>query len=59
MAYYRDRQVRYHLDLATLERHLPAMQPRRIILTHLSSEMLERVDEAAYDVASDGLTISL
>lgn len=58
-AYYLDRQVRYHLDLATLERHLPAMQPRRIILTHLSSEMLERVDEVAYEVASDGLTISL
>jgi len=58
-AYFYDKAVKTHLDLKTLEAHLPAIQARRLILTHLSPDMLARVGELEYDVAEDGLVIEL
>jgi ribonuclease BN (tRNA processing enzyme) len=39
-AYYRDKNVPYHLRLADLEAHRDQLTARRIILTHMSADML-------------------
>ena len=57
-AYYRDKPVPYHLRLADLERHRDELASRRIILTHLSADMLAAEDHG-YETASDGLILRL
>jgi ribonuclease BN (tRNA processing enzyme) len=53
-AYFRDKRVKLHLDVASLERHLAEIGPRRVVLTHMSDEMLGRIDEVDFEVAEDG-----
>ena len=42
-AYYYDRIVKNHLSLKTLEEHLPAINAKRLMLTHMSEDMLGRI----------------
>ena len=49
----------FHLDLATLEKHLPAIGAKRVILTHMSDDMLVQRSEAAYETAEDGLIVEI
>ena len=58
-AYFRDKSVPYHLDLASLERNLDRIRPKRLILTHMSDDMLRRTGEVAYETAHDGLEIEV
>ncbi len=58
-AYYYDRIVKNHLSLKTLEAHLPEIKPKRLILTHMSDDMLERLDTLNYTTASDGMVVEL
>ncbi len=58
-AYFREKKVPLHLDLATLEAHLPEINPKRLILTHMSDDMLGQRSELPYDCAEDGMTIAL
>ncbi len=58
-AYFFDRQVPYHLDYATLHANRDRLDCRRVILTHMSPDMLARQGDAAYECAYDGLTVSL
>jgi ribonuclease BN (tRNA processing enzyme) len=58
-AYYYDRVVKNHLSLKTLEEHLPEIRPKRLILTHMSDDMLGRLDTLGYTAASDGLVVEL
>jgi len=58
-AYYYDRIVKNHLSLKTLEAHLPEINARRLILTHMSDDMLGRLDSLSYSTASDGLVVEL
>ena len=58
-AYYYDKIVKNHLSLTTLEAHLPEINARRLILTHMSDDMLERLDSLSYSTASDGLVVEL
>jgi len=37
--------VRFHLDFATLREKLPMIGAKRLILTHMSPDMLGRVSE--------------
>lgn len=53
------KKTRYHLDYATLREHLPRIQARRIILTHMSADMLGHLADAAVPAAHDGLEIHL
>lgn len=57
--YFFDQQVKFHLDYATLVHHLPEIGAKRVVLTHMSSQMLARVREAGYEAAEDGMVISL
>src|SRR5712675_1458325 len=53
-AYYYDRIVKNHLSLKTLEAHLPEINARRLILTHMSDDMLGRLGQLSHTTASDG-----
>ena len=58
-AYFRDKAVPLHLDLATLEAHLPAIEPRRVVLTHMSDDMLAQRDKVPYEAAEDGMVVEV
>jgi ribonuclease BN (tRNA processing enzyme) len=58
-AYYRDKNVPYHLRLADLEAHRHELTARRVILTHMSADVLDGEQETAFELASDGLAVSL
>jgi ribonuclease BN (tRNA processing enzyme) len=58
-AYYRDKHIPYHLRLADLHAHLDQLTARRIILTHMSADMLDAPQEPSFEQARDGLTITL
>lgn len=56
-AYFYDKKVKLHLDLATLVENLPRIHPKRLVLTHMSEEMLERVPGLGYETARDGMVV--
>ena len=58
-AYYYDKVVKNHLSLKTLEAHLPAIKPKRLVITHMSDDMLERLGTLTYTAASDGMIVEL
>src|SRR6266852_7094324 len=58
-AYYYDRIVKNHLSLKTLEAHLPEINARRLILTHMSDDMLGRLGSLPHTTASDGMVVEL
>jgi ribonuclease BN (tRNA processing enzyme) len=58
-AYYRDKNIPYHLRLADLQAHRGRLTARRILLTHMAADMLDARPETAYEYASDGLTVTL
>jgi ribonuclease BN (tRNA processing enzyme) len=57
--YSYQRKIRFHLDVASLQRHAGQLAARRVILTHLSAELLARADELGWETASDGMTVDL
>ena len=58
-AYTYEKVVKNHLSLATLEAHLSEIEPKRLVLTHMSDDMLGRLDTLAYTAASDGMAIEI
>jgi ribonuclease BN (tRNA processing enzyme) len=58
-AYTYDKVVKNHLSLRTLEAHLAEIKPKRLVLTHMSDDMLGRLDALAYTAASDGMVVEI
>jgi len=58
-AYYFDKQVPFHLDFRTLESHREELGAHRIVLTHMNSDMLERVESLGWEYAEDGKVIEV
>ncbi|MGJ5202468.1 MBL fold metallo-hydrolase [Bradyrhizobium sp. HKCCYLR20261] len=58
-AYTFDKPVKNHLSLAALEAHLAEIRPKRLVLTHMSDDMLRRVASLTHTAAHDGMTIDL
>jgi ribonuclease BN (tRNA processing enzyme) len=58
-AYYYEKIVKNHLSLKTLEAHLPEIKPKRLVLTHMSDDMLGRLDTLDYTAAHDGMIVEL
>jgi ribonuclease BN (tRNA processing enzyme) len=58
-AYYYDKIVKNHLSLKTLETHLPEINAKRLVLTHMSEDMLARLGELPYLAAEDGMAVEL
>ena len=58
-AYTYDKPVKNHLSLTALEARLADIRPKRLILTHMSDDMLGRLDALAYTAANDGMIVEL
>jgi ribonuclease BN (tRNA processing enzyme) len=58
-AYTRDKPIATHMALSMLERHLGQIRPKRLILTHMSNDMLERLAEIPHQTAKDGMIVEL
>jgi ribonuclease BN (tRNA processing enzyme) len=54
-----DKKVPFHLDYATLATNLPRINPKRLILTHMNADTLERVAATGSELAEDGLTVEV
>jgi ribonuclease BN (tRNA processing enzyme) len=55
-AYFAERKVKFHLDWTTLRERLPEIRPKRLVLTHMSPEMLARPPEGC-ELAEDGMAV--
>jgi ribonuclease BN (tRNA processing enzyme) len=58
-AYTFERPVRYHLDLRTLANHMDEIGAKRVILTHMSDDVLSRLNELDLEPADDGMEVVL
>jgi ribonuclease BN (tRNA processing enzyme) len=58
-AYFYDKAVPFHLDYGTLRAHRDALRCRRLLLTHMSADMLARIEALDVEPAEDGLTLLL
>ncbi len=58
-AYFFEKRVKYHLDFQTLQAHLGELRPKRVILTHMSQDMLARLDTLGCEYADDGMAVEL
>lgn len=58
-AYFRDRTIATHLSLNAIEANLDTLRPRRLVLTHMSDDMLNHPDRARYETAEDGMVIEI
>jgi ribonuclease BN (tRNA processing enzyme) len=58
-AYTRDKPVTTHMALSSLEKHLGHIKPKRLILTHMSDDMLARRAEIPFETAEDGMIVEV
>jgi len=58
-AYFYDKPTPFHLDYATLVRHRPRLDCKRLIVTHMGPDMLAHVSDLPVEAAHDGLEVSL
>jgi ribonuclease BN (tRNA processing enzyme) len=58
-AYTFEKPVRYHLDYRTLEAQRADLTAAQTVLTHMSADMLGRLDEVGFPAADDGLAFDL
>jgi ribonuclease BN (tRNA processing enzyme) len=56
-AYFFSKRTKYHLDYSTLVGHREKLQCRRLMLTHMSEDILARRGEIEAECADDGQTI--
>jgi ribonuclease BN (tRNA processing enzyme) len=54
-----DKRVPLHLDYATILEHRSELDCKRIILTHMNTDMISRSSELEMETAHDGLEIEL
>lgn len=54
-----DKQVPGHLDYRTLVAKRPRLDCERIVITHMSEEMLSHLDDVEVEAAADGAVIAL
>jgi len=58
-AYSFEKQIRNHLDHATLANHREALECKRVLLTHMGPEMLALRSRSQFESAHDGMSIEL
>jgi len=58
-AYYYDKVIPYHLSFADLSAHRDELAGGRVVLTHMSADMLGREDQPGFETAYDGCVIRL
>lgn len=57
-AYFAEKTVRYHLDYATLAANRRRLDCKRVILTHMSADMLNMAD-CVFERAEDGMNVEV
>jgi ribonuclease BN (tRNA processing enzyme) len=57
--YTYQRKIRFHLDVATLQEQAGRLGARRVVLTHMSPDLLSRLGELGFQAARDGMTVEL
>lgn len=57
--YRLERPVKFHLDLPTLRAHRGELAAGRIVLTHMSEEVLAHAADLEFECAEDGLTLEV
>ena len=57
--YAYDKPIRNHLNLKTIEQNLARINPKKLVLTHMSPDMLAHCHEVAHLTASDGMVVAL
>jgi ribonuclease BN (tRNA processing enzyme) len=58
-AYVFERSVKYHLSYATLAEQRSRLRCKRLVLTHMSADILNRRGEVEAELAEDGLTVAI
>jgi len=58
-AYYRSKKIPFHLRLDDLAEHSGELASRRIVLTHMSDDVLDHLDEITFETARDGLVLRI
>ena len=58
-AYVFERSVKYHLSYAKLVEQRSRLHCKRVVLTHMSADMLNRRGEVDAELAEDGLTLTI
>ena len=58
-AYYFERAIRNHLSYTTIRQQRARLECRRLVLTHMSDDMLERLGEVEEEAAYDGLVVTV
>jgi ribonuclease BN (tRNA processing enzyme) len=58
-SYFFEKNVRFHLDYRTLKAHRAELDCKRLIVTHMSDDMLARVSSLDIECASDGKSVRL
>ena len=58
-AYFHDKPVKWHLNYPDIVAHAGGVGARRLILTHMSRQMLARAAEVPEECAWDGLVVTL
>ncbi len=58
-AYFFEKKVRYHLDFQTLQEHRKPLECKRLVLTHMSHDMLAHAGLVDVECAEDGHVITL
>jgi ribonuclease BN (tRNA processing enzyme) len=58
-AYFFEKKIKHHLDYRTLRDQRERLECRRLVLTHMSQDVLGRVSEIEIDCAEDGRIIVL
>jgi len=56
-AYFFEKKVKFHLDYASLMEHRSQLACKRLVLTHMSEDMLDHLGEVDAECAEDGKTI--
>jgi ribonuclease BN (tRNA processing enzyme) len=58
-SYFYEKPIKFHLNYRTLMEYLPLLKPGRLLLTHMSQDMLDRLAEIHTEAAHDGLEIQI
>jgi len=58
-AYFFDKRIKYHLDYETLIRHRVDLACRRLVITHMSADMLRHLSEIDVEFAEDGKELTI
>ena len=57
--YFYDKPVKWHLNYPAIAAHCRDVGAKRIVLTHMSQEMLARAADVPEECAHDGLVVTL